>query len=229
MYSELRQTMCSVKDGIEKEYKLVLAYLFWSAICTYWGVWNACGILEFYGMEAVRLDSEGDTDQLGQPEQRLLRLYGRTERRLLPHRGSRHFLHVCDQDDDPLCTDRYFHVVSEDPDPAVGSARIGGRAGEGRGNPGFSFPFFLSAQHLAGACDIYRACAGRNRCDACGICDRHCVHQKERYFLLLRRGTVVDGKIICQAFLETKLEKIYPCGSFDPDPMSDVPEHPAGI
>ena len=163
MYSELRQTMCSVKDGIEKEYKLVLAYLFWSAICTYWGVWNVCGILEFYGMEAVRLDSEGDTDQLGQPEQRLLRLYGRTERRLLPHRGSRHFLHVCDQDDDPLCTDRYFHVVSKDPDPAVGSARIGGRAGEGRGNPGVPFPFFRSAQHLAGACDIYRACAGRNR------------------------------------------------------------------
>ena len=56
MYSELRQTMCSVKDGIEKEYKLVLAYLFWSAICTYWGVWNACGILEFYGMEASAAD-----------------------------------------------------------------------------------------------------------------------------------------------------------------------------
>ena len=46
MYSDLRQTMCSVKDGIEKEYKLVLAYLFWSAVCTYWGVWNACDILE---------------------------------------------------------------------------------------------------------------------------------------------------------------------------------------
>ena len=56
MYSDLRQTMCSVKDGIEKEYKLVLAYLFWSAVCTYWGVWNACDILEFYGMEASAAD-----------------------------------------------------------------------------------------------------------------------------------------------------------------------------
>lgn len=56
MYSDLRQTMCSVKDGIEKEYKLVLAYLFWSAVCTFWGVWNACDILEFYGMEASAAD-----------------------------------------------------------------------------------------------------------------------------------------------------------------------------
>lgn len=51
MYSNLRQTICSVKDGIEKEYKLVLAYLLWSAVCTYWGIWNVCGLYEFYGMD----------------------------------------------------------------------------------------------------------------------------------------------------------------------------------
>ena len=44
MYSDLRQTMCSVKDGIEKEYKLVLAYLFWSAV---------------FGMPAISLNFTG--------------------------------------------------------------------------------------------------------------------------------------------------------------------------
>ncbi len=56
MYSNLRQTICSVKDGLEKEYKLVLVYLLWSAICTYWGVWNACGLYEFYGMKVSVAD-----------------------------------------------------------------------------------------------------------------------------------------------------------------------------
>lgn len=56
MYSNLRQTMCSVKDGIEKEYKLVLPYLLWSAICIYWGVGNACSNFEFYGMEVSVAD-----------------------------------------------------------------------------------------------------------------------------------------------------------------------------
>lgn len=56
MYSNLRQTICSVKDGLEKEYKLVLVYLLWSAVCTYWGVWNACGLYEFYGMKVSVAD-----------------------------------------------------------------------------------------------------------------------------------------------------------------------------
>lgn len=56
MYSNPGQTICSVKDGLEKESRLVLLYLLWSAICTYWGVWNACGMYEFYGMEVSVAD-----------------------------------------------------------------------------------------------------------------------------------------------------------------------------
>lgn len=56
MYSNQRQTIYNVKDGIEKEYKLVLTYLLWSVICTYWGTWNVCSLYEFYGMDVSVAD-----------------------------------------------------------------------------------------------------------------------------------------------------------------------------
>lgn len=51
MFSNWKQTMYDVKDGIETQHKLVGAYLIWSALCVYWGTYNNIDIYQFYGPE----------------------------------------------------------------------------------------------------------------------------------------------------------------------------------